>query len=362
VKNSLTPVPLAELGRGNNLLQSGFWGAFKRETEKDALSFRLLSSAGECPLLVILRAAPGGGTWAYVPHGPDLAVAEASQGPLLESVAESLAPFLPADCLTVRFDTPWRSPYDAPEYYREDGRWEGPPDPRVREVRMNFGSATRNLRKAQTDVQPPDTVIVRLDRDEAAILRGMRFQTRHAIRRAARKGLVIERGGYRDLGAWYRLYRETAERKGLARLGPAYFRKFFRAHQRYTGRKPHVVLLFAKAGRRRIAAAISAFCGKKATYVYAASSGEGSEFRPAYGLLWEAMKTARAVGCVEYDLAGIPPNDDKDHPLHGLWTFKTGFGGRILHRRGCWDFPLRRDRYRVFAAVEPALGGYHRDA
>ena len=46
MKNSLTPVPLAELGRGNNLLQSGFWGAFKRETEKDALPFRLVTSAG----------------------------------------------------------------------------------------------------------------------------------------------------------------------------------------------------------------------------------------------------------------------------------------------------------------------------
>lgn len=57
---------------------------------------------------------------------------------------------------------------------------------------------------------------------------------------------------------------------------------------------------------------------------------------PTYALQWCAMQTARRAGCSEYDLFGVAPNADPSHPMHGLYRFKTGFGGQMYHQMGCW--------------------------
>lgn len=44
--------------------------------------------------------------------------------------------------------------------------------------------------------------------------------------------------------------------------------------------------------------------------------------------------------CSVYIRTGVPPNNDPYHSMYGLYTFKTGLGGRIVHYSGCWDFPL----------------------
>jgi lipid II:glycine glycyltransferase (peptidoglycan interpeptide bridge formation enzyme) len=60
----------------------------------------------------------------------------------------------------------------------------------------------------------------------------------------------------------------------------------------------------------------------------------------SYALPWAAIRLVRATGAAEYDLFGCAPGPDPEHPLHGLWRFKTGFGGTIVHRQGCRDYPL----------------------
>jgi lipid II:glycine glycyltransferase (peptidoglycan interpeptide bridge formation enzyme) len=52
------------------------------------------------------------------------------------------------------------------------------------------------------------------------------------------------------------------------------------------------------------------------------------------------MRAAAAAGCRDYDLWGVPPRPDPDHPWHGLWQFKTGFGGRLVELCGAWELPL----------------------
>jgi lipid II:glycine glycyltransferase (peptidoglycan interpeptide bridge formation enzyme) len=78
-----------------------------------------------------------------------------------------------------------------------------------------------------------------------------------------------------------------------------------------------------------------------------------------YALQWEAMRRAKARGCTEYDLFGTAPNNDPSHPMHGLYRFKTGFGGHELHRMGCWDYPFREEEYQRFSSQEMIAKGYH---
>jgi len=38
--------------------------------------------------------------------------------------------------------------------------------------------------------------------------------------------------------------------------------------------------------------------------------------------------------------------------MSGLYQFKTGFGGRIIHRPGSWDFPYKTFVYNLFNFAE----------
>jgi lipid II:glycine glycyltransferase (peptidoglycan interpeptide bridge formation enzyme) len=49
---------------------------------------------------------------------------------------------------------------------------------------------------------------------------------------------------------------------------------------------------------------------------------------------------------------GIPPDEDPDHPMAGLYRFKTGFGGKIIHRPGSWDYPCKPILYALFRQAE----------
>ena len=77
-----------------------------------------------------------------------------------------------------------------------------------------------------------------------------------------------------------------------------------------------------------------------------------------YALQWRAMEFARECGCTGYDLYGIPATDDPELPMHGLYRFKTGFGGRIVHRYGCYDAVLRPVLYAALRAAERARYAY----
>jgi lipid II:glycine glycyltransferase (peptidoglycan interpeptide bridge formation enzyme) len=75
---------------------------------------------------------------------------------------------------------------------------------------------------------------------------------------------------------------------------------------------------------------------------------------PAYALQWHAVCDAKSAGCFYYDFFGIPPSDDPGHPMAGLYRFKTGFGGKILHRSGSWDYAYKPLVTRFFRFAEAA--------
>ncbi|MCK5197866.1 MAG: peptidoglycan bridge formation glycyltransferase FemA/FemB family protein, partial [Spirochaetales bacterium] len=199
-----------------------------------------------------------------------------------------------------------------------------------------------------------DTVIISLNEDEENILARMKSKTRYNIRLSFRKGVVVQRTGAEVLDEWYRLYEETALRDKITIHSKAYYRKIFELSEgeSESEEKPEIILFNAVYNDQILAGIIVARYGSRATYLYGASSNEHRNLMPAYALQWEAIKYAKEKGCTEYDLFGIPPENDPDHPMSGLYRFKTGFGGDILHRPGCWDLPLKPVVYRVYRWAE----------
>jgi lipid II:glycine glycyltransferase (peptidoglycan interpeptide bridge formation enzyme) len=244
----------------------------------------------------------------------------ASRQAALEELALALRPFYRGSAF-IRFDPPW--------YTR--GADVFPP------------ALEKPFTRAAADVQPPDSALVDLDRPAEAILESMKTKGRYNIRLAAKKGVTVRRGEEAELPVFYRLFQETARRDGIAIHSFGYYRSLFSLSREYREAQlqPEVRLYIAGEGGEDLAAIIILIRGKQAVYLYGASSDTRRNLMAPYGLQWKAMEEARAAGCLEYDLFGIPPREDPNHPMAGLYRFKTNFGGTVIHRCGSWDYPYR---------------------
>lgn len=361
---TVEPKPPAELLPTGIVQQTAFWSRVKESLGWSAGAFDLepAQDSGAGDMLVVGRGVSERASIAYVPFGPEYRPDEDARGSFLEGLSERLKAFLPRGCIFIRFELPWESPYAREESrYDAEGQWLGAPEPEARELRMNFGTERRALRKAPTDLMPPDTVIVDLRPPEDEILGRMKPKTRYNIGLAARRGVLIEDAGPAGLEAWYALYAQTAARNGFVLHDRSHFAAVLAEGEngRRGGPRETARLLIARRGGKPLAGMILALSGPRATYLYGASSGDGREAMASYALQWAAMRLAKASGALEYDLFGCSPRPDPEHPLYGLWRFKTGFGGELVHRQGCWDYPLDPSAYELWRAHEATSQGFH---
>ena len=162
------------------------------------------------------------------------------------------------------------------------------------------------------------------------------------------------------LSEWYRLYQQTARRDRITLHSQDYYKTLFALAGSYGKGAPELYLLSARHEGQLLAGIIVAVKGEGAWYLYGASSDRKRNLMPSYGLQWRAIQLARQRCCRFYDLFGIPPSDDPKHPMHGLFRFKTGFGGRVVNRAGCYDVPLRPVLYRLYRGAERLRSAYYR--
>lgn len=355
---ALSPIDYRDIPPGDNLLQSRFWGDFKSRFGWKPRGF-LYEGRG---ILLLERRLPGGYFLAYLPHPlknlspAGLSAPQAAERAAAQDSTRAAAPeffgemktFLPRKTLCIRADLS-----------RElDLKGGGSAD--ETKVFKDFG----DMKKAVTDVQPPSTVIVSLEGTEEDLLKAMKSKTRYNIRLAFRRGVEVRRENPDFLPKWYDLYLETARRDRIAIHSREYYRGLFETAAALdhdasgkdagVGDVPDLRIYSAYHEGDLLASVITAFYGGNATYLYGASSNEKRNLMASYAVQWEAMKAAAAAGCSSYDLFGIPPADDPAHPMHGLYRFKTGFGGRIVHRPGAWDLPVSRGAYALFRLIEQA--------
>lgn len=342
---SLRELPLAELGT-RGFLQSAFWGRFKEKAGWKARAFSFALEEGEGSFLLLEKRMKGR-MLAYVPHGPEFDPAPSRPGDaaartrFLAKLGAALVPFLGKDCLCVRFDPPW--------FERGAERFPAPLAP--------------PLRKARADGQPPDTVLVDLGRTEEDILGAMKPKWRYNVKLAEKKGVEVERwdaasGEWRaGLEAWYAMYLDTARRDGIEIHSRNYYASLFESAE---AEGADLRLYLARAEGELIAGNVVLVAGEGATYLYGASSNEKRNLMPTYSLQWRAIRDSKGAGALVYDMFGMPPRDDPSHPMHGLYRFKTGFGGDVVHRQGSWDYPLSRAAYAAAGAYESLRMLWHK--
>lgn len=348
----------------NILQQTSYWANVKDQQGIDPYAFDyiitddLINPHAEGnkrindDILVLVRHIDNNFCYAYIPYGPKDEPSFENHGLFMEELAEVLRPALPSNCFMIRFDLPWENQWAVEkEYFDSKGNWKGPPPMNSQEFRINFNTRTWNLHKSHTDVLPVNTIFQDLKQDEETLLRKMKPKTRYNIRLALRKGIRIREYGPDKLDEWYHLYKETAARNNIILHGKKYFEKVMAAD---INNDPSVrrSLLMADHEGDYLAAMFLVLSKKRGTYLYGASSGRKRNLMATYALQWEAIRLAKEAGCSEYDMFGSAPNSYSNHPMHGLYRFKSGFGGHLFHRMGCWDYPLKENEYKAFRAKE----------
>lgn len=342
-----------------SFLQSECWASFKSQYGWSYLRFFCApdDTDEEFPsfiLTVLMRSIPFFGTLCYIPGGPETSARdEQHQGRVLAEIACKLRRHLPADVICVRFDPLW----EIKEH--TDGSDSGLLTVPVR----RYIPASKLLRKAETDIQPPDTVILDLTPSPDEILASMKPKCRYNCKLGPKKGLVIRcieriQDIPEALTVFYSLYEETAKRDGIAIHSKQYYLDLFETIHRCEHQSGQIRIsirmYIAEHESVPIASIIVLLYGSEAVYLYGASSNSKRNLMPAYALQWQAICDARDAGCVTYDFYGIPPTNDPEHPMYGLYRFKTGFGGWIVHRPGSYDAPINRIRYVLFVCAQKA--------
>lgn len=204
----------------------------------------------------------------------------------------------------------------------EPDLWEG----------QSLGTPSLIIRTSSQNIQPPRTILVDIRGSEEQILSRMKQKTRYNIRLAGKKGVTVR--PWDDLESFHELMLHTGGRDGFGVHSLDYYRRAYDLLHP----KDMCEILLAEYQGKPLAALFVARNGNRAYYLYGASTDEERSRMPSYLLQWEAMKWAKSRGCEEYDLWGVPDEDEaaleanfetRHDGLWGVYRFKRGFGGQL---------------------------------
>jgi lipid II:glycine glycyltransferase (peptidoglycan interpeptide bridge formation enzyme) len=307
----MTEVTLAEWNQfltkfpNAHLLQMGEWGELKKDFGWKPVRFILNNEVGA---QILFRRLPLGLTLGYMPKPVFSEQLPASSDQFWREV-DSICKKNRAIFLKIEPDT-----------------WED--SSTVDQLRI----ANYELRTSPHNIQPPRTVILDITKGEEEILAGMKQKTRYNIRLAEKKGVTVR--AWDDIAAFHEMMTVTGGRDGFGVHSKEYYRRAYELfHPKGT-----CELLLAEYEGKPLASLMVFANGRRAWYVYGASNNEERNRMPTYLLQWEAIRWAKARGCEEYDLWGVPDENEetleaqfesRHDGLWGVYRFKRGFGGQL---------------------------------
>ncbi|KIX91104.1 aminoacyltransferase [Staphylococcus microti] len=262
-------------------------------------------------------------------------------------------------------------------------------------------------------IQPRMTMITPIDKSDEALIKSFNTNHRSKVRAAMKRGTTVERVGREYLGIFADLMKETGERDGfltrdvsyfetiydalhpdgdaelfLVKLDPTHVLEVLRADkaqlkaeeaalleknqenkkvrnklkdvQLQLPKKQQAITEMEELEQKHpdgvyLSGALLMFCGKKAYYLYGASSNQYRKFLPNHHMQIEMMKYAREKGATTYDFGGTDNAPDKDSAHFGLWEFKRMWGTYLSEKIGEFDYVLNPILYRLIEQFKPQV-------
>ncbi|WNY66924.1 peptidoglycan bridge formation glycyltransferase FemA/FemB family protein [Borreliella lusitaniae] len=328
-----------------NYLQSELWALIKttKNSNWKALAFK---SDVFGKIIVMQRKLFKNFYLAYIPH-PEFSnktLKDINIDKIAENIKEfstKIKPYLHKNTIFLRFDLMY--------YYQR----------MLNEKYSPLNIKIKYLKKSFDDIQPSNTTILNLDNSLENILLNMKKKTRYNIKLSTKKNLnIIIDDKFKHLNAFYKLHKETSKRDKFVIHSEEYIQNLIEIFKQ--DKNAQIKLIIAFYNNTIVSGIIVGIYKKKAVYLYGASSKEYRNLMPNYAVQFKAIQILKKLGIQEYDLLGIPPIANKKHPLSGLFGFKTGFGGNIIHRIGCYDFIYKNFIYKIYENLEKLRYFYYK--
>ena len=303
-----------------HILQTSAWGLFK-QNHGWYPKYLVSDNAGA---QVLFRRLPFGLSFGYIPKGP---------------VGENWKTIIPEAISLCRQE-------NAFVLYIEPDVWENEDE--------NNSLLSQGLNPSPISIQPRRTMVLSLIGREEEWLNKMKQKTRYNIRLARKKDIVIERS--KDIELFNDLIKVTGSRDKFGVHTEKYYKDVFRLFSK----NQECVLLIAKYKKTPLAGIMVFTRGKRAWYFYGASNSQERNRMPTYLLQWEAMRWAASRGSTEYDLWGIPDEEQdtlerdfmsRTDGLWGVYRFKRGFGGEIKRTAGVYQKVINKPLFSAYSML-----------
>lgn len=231
------------------------------------------------------------------------------------------------------------------------------PDPLWKKLATENGLLLQDTGLDFAGVQPRFVMTLDLRPSLETLLSNMKSKTRYNIRYAERKGVrVFIAKEKKQMGIFYTILQETAQRDGFSIRPLSYFEALW---DNLVQNKLAQVFLTYQEGTP-LSGALLFRLGKRAWYVYGASTNENRNLQAAHLIQWEMIKWAKSQGCLVYDFRGVSGDLNPEHHLYGLYRFKDGFGATLVEYVGEYDLPLSKGGYPLWNRALSAHNWYRK--
>lgn len=202
--------------------------------------------------------------------------------------------------------------------------------------------------KAQAIIPNPSTITLDISTPADQLLLTLPQKGRHAIRRAERDGVTVQRVATTEENCriMYQLLKDTAEGQFGIR-SYTYYRTFWQSFSKANEGQ----LFFAYFEGAVVAGAYAMVYGKKSTYKDGASVRKRTAYGASHLLQWHVIQWAQENGSLLHDFCGSPPSDqlhNSDHPHYGVGLFKQSLSKHVVDYIGCYDVIIHPLSYRLW--------------
>ena len=211
-------------------------------------------------------------------------------------------------------------------------------------VAINTTNASRFSLFPITYSQPEATRVIDLTQSMDDIYGGISQSKRSICRNYQNKGLAYHVSHEAaDIELLLPLLHEVAERNHIGVHDDAYLRT------QATALVPdHASLHFMKLGETVMAGAL-VFEGVTTNYyAHAGNTFEHRNLAASTALVGELIRYSKDQGKQSFDLYGVAPTDDPNHPWAGVTKFKESFGGEFVRQNQTYELPLAAGRYWLY--------------
>lgn len=198
-------------------------------------------------------------------------------------------------------------------------------------------------------LNPARTQIIDLRPPKDEILAQMSQNSRNLTRNYAKKGITIKTSrDPHDVSIFTGLMTNVARRNGITPHSPGYFQK----QAEILFPLDAATLYYATYDDKPIAAAIVYDSDTTRYYAHGAADDAYRKLSPGTALVGEMILDAKDKGLTSFDLYGIAPENQHNHPWAGFTKFKQSFGGHSVDFAGTWDLPLKPVQYWLYRTYQ----------